>query len=73
MATSCNYLMIIPNNQRLVVLIFKILKALSHKTRHLRQHADKADKTAVAINSELTMIAFILRTVCLVIRFLYRK
>ena len=61
------------NRNRLVVLLFKLLKASSYRTQVLRIHADKANKTAVAINSELSMIAFILRFVILLFRFIYRR
>ena len=61
------------NRNRLVVLLYKLLQASSAKTRCLRTHADKADKTAVAINSELTMIAFVLRFIIQLIRFIYRR
>ena len=61
------------NRNRLVILIYKLLKASSHKTNILREHADKADKTAVAINSELTMIAFVLRFIFQLIQFIYRR
>lgn len=61
------------NRNRLVVLIYKLLQASSYKTQCLRIHADKANKTAVAINSELTMIAFVLRFIFQLIRFIYRR
>lgn len=61
------------NRNRLVVLIYKLLHATSYKTRCLRNHADKANKTAVAINSELTMIAFVLRFIFQIIRLIYRR
>ena len=56
-----------------MILLFKILKGSTHITNKVLKRANKTDKTAVAINSELTMIAFILRFFFVLIRKLYEK
>lgn len=60
-------------DHQLVILLFKLLKASSLRVSVLRSHADKNNKTAVAINSELTMVAFILRFLIQCLRFIYRR